>query len=164
MVASGQRHRNPPKTVATMSFIDAFNNSKIAWGIGTIVMQLGARFVVGDLTDMQNKVLASALFKRVVLCFMIFISTRDIICSIVLTMAIHAVLYWLFNEKSNLCIVPKNMRQDDKALVTPAQYAAAVEVVQRYQLQSVPPSMPPSMPLAPPASASLLAPHFRVGG
>ncbi|PNH01399.1 putative helicase [Tetrabaena socialis] len=124
-----------------MSVLDLINTSKVAWGLGTVTMQLGARYVVGDLTEMQNKVLGTMVAKRIVLCGMIFIATRDIVIAIILTAAIHAVLTWLFNEKSGLCVVPMSARPSRLestavSMVTPEQYAGAVLTLQRYRDQN----------------------------
>lgn len=123
-----------------MSILDAFNTSKIAWGLGTIAMQFGARYVVADLTEMQNRVLASAVAKRIVLCGMIFVATRDIMLSIILTVAIQIVLRWFFNERSSLCIIPKDKRAPNTnpstRHVTREQYDAALQIVQTFRDQS----------------------------
>lgn len=116
------------------SFVNAFNGSKIAWGLSTIGMQLGARFVVGDLTEMQTRILASKAAKRIIMCGMIFVATRDILISVVLTVAIHAVLSWLVNENSGMCIVPSSM-QSSRNDVSKEQFDAALAVVHRYQSQ-----------------------------
>ena len=132
-----------------MSVIDVFNGSKIAWGLSTIGMQLGARFVVGDLTAMQNRMLASKLAKRLIMCGMIFVATRDIMVSVVLTVAIHALLAFLINENSGLCIVPgagqlandiANGSNDGKAskVVTKEEYEAALALTQAYLSQNQP--------------------------
>jgi len=124
--------------MASVGLLDAINNSKIAWGLSTVVMQLGARYVVGDLTEMQNKVLASKLVKRLVLCGMIFVVTHDIMLAIGLTAAIHFVLTFLFNEKSRLCILPFSLffRGDSSSTaISREQYAQALLVVQGYHDQ-----------------------------
>lgn len=121
---------------------ESFNNSRIAWGLGTVLMQLGARYVIGDLTEMQNRILGTLVAKRVVLCFMIFVATRDIMIAVALTAAIHAILTWLFNEKSGLCIVPRVLHPvtvpaapatSQAKDVSKDQYEAALITVQRYR-------------------------------
>ena len=136
---------------------DAVNNSKIAWGLGTIAMQLGARYVVGDLTEMQNKVLGSMVAKRVVMCGMIFVATRDIMISVAMTLAIHVVLGFLFNERSGYCVIPPSVRNAIRQLdadkeVTKEQYEFALAVVQKYRSQGAVPAerrrqrRPPRLP------------------
>ena len=116
------------------AYINAFNGSKIAWGLSTVGMQLGARFVVGDLTEMQNKILASKLAKRVIMCGMIFVATRDIMISVVLTVAIHAVLSWLINENSAMCVIPSNLVPAANQIAK-EHYDAALKIVQQYNAE-----------------------------
>jgi hypothetical protein len=120
--------------------LNVINTSRIAWGLSTLAMQFGARYVVTDLTDMQTRVLASAVGKRLVMCGMIFVATRDIMLSVVMTMGIHAVLAIFFNEKSAYCIVPATMQgvqieAGTEKEITKAQYDEALLTVQRYQEQ-----------------------------
>lgn len=93
-----------------MDFLSILNGSKILWGVSTVVMQLGARHVIGDLTDMQNRFLAQKAIKQLVLFAMIFVATRDVMLSAILTAAIYVLLGWVLNENSSLCIVPSSMR------------------------------------------------------
>jgi hypothetical protein len=118
-----------------MSYVDAFNSSKIAWGLSTVGMQMGARFVVGDLTAMQNRMLASKLAKRLIMCGMIFVATRDIMISVVLTIAIHGLLTFLINEDSGMCIVPGAIPTPDSKIVTKEAYEAALAVTRAYEAQ-----------------------------
>ena len=111
------------------SYFDSINASKIAIGLSTIGMQLGARYVVGDLTMMQNKILASKVAKRIIMALMIFVATRDIMMSIILTIAIHAILAWLFNENSRMCIVPSSYIPDPNK----DEYNAALAIVKKYE-------------------------------
>jgi hypothetical protein len=93
-----------------MDILNVLNSSKLLWGLSTITMQLGARHVVGDLTDMQNKFLQKKAVKYVVLFAMIFVGSRDVMISVAMTIAIYATIDWLLNENSCLCIVPAAMR------------------------------------------------------
>ena len=111
------------------SYLEAFNGSKIAWGLSTIGMQLGARFVVGDLTAMQTKILGSKVAKRIIMFLMIFVATRDVMISVVLTVAIHAVLTWLVNEHSGMCLVSPGFVSGHH---DQTEYEAALAIVQRY--------------------------------
>lgn len=121
-----------------MSLTDAVNSSRIAWGLGTLAMQFGARYVVTDLTRMQNEVLASSVGKRLILCGMIFVATRDIMLSVIMTVAFYALAAFLLNEDSAMCVVPRDLRPpaaevDSDAEVTRDEYEAALRIVQRYQ-------------------------------
>jgi hypothetical protein len=86
-----------------------------------ITMQFGARYVMGDLTEMQNKLLANAVIKQFVIFAMCFAATRDIITSVILTVAIQAALHWFLNENSTLCLVPAHLRSNKPELQSKLQ-------------------------------------------
>ena len=119
-----------------MDLVNLLNNSKLAWGISTIMMQFGARYVVGDLTEMQTRILGSKVVKRLIMCGMIFVATHDILIAVTLTIAIHGLLAWLFNEHSGLCVVPESVRVDimsKKPEEAKLLYESAKKIVDEYE-------------------------------
>lgn len=81
--------------------------SKFAWGMSAIATSLGARFVVSDLTTMQQSYLATPLFKRVVIFCIIMTSTRDLVTSAVLAFSVIMVLEVFANEAHSWCMLPR---------------------------------------------------------
>ena len=104
-------------------FLTAINSSRVLLALSTITMQFGARHVIGDLTEMQNKFLANKVVKHLIIFAMIFVVTRDVIMAVILTVAIYAVLGWLLNENSCFCVVPDSLRPNKKVVseVVPGQ-------------------------------------------
>lgn len=90
-----------------MDIISLFDvdNSKVLWGCASIVTSLGSRFLVGELTPMQQAVMRHPLAKRLVLVCMFFAATRDLLLSISLAFVASVLLEYLFNEQSDLCLL-----------------------------------------------------------
>ena len=146
--------------------LNTLNTSKICVGFSMVLMQLGSRHVMGSLTEMQDIALASKFAQRIVLFCMLFVGTRDVLMSVVMTVAIHAMQTWFLNERSRACIVPKSARPaaappKNKALpASPAprepredetiaeeEYIAARDVVRRFEQgqRRLPPRLVPPM-------------------
>lgn len=82
------------------------NASKLMWGLAAVVVNIGSRFVVGDLTPLQQRVFSNPLFKRLAIFCMCFMATRDVLVSICLALAVLLVLELLLHEKSRFCLAP----------------------------------------------------------
>lgn len=97
------------------NIIQNFANDKIVIGICIIFLNIASRYIDLKLSKNQE-LLIQNLGKEVLVFFIAFIGTRDIITSLILTG-----IYWLFiniifNEKSNLCVLPKNLKQLNNVL------------------------------------------------
>jgi hypothetical protein len=87
-----------------LSTITSMNASMSAspalWGIATLAVNLGARFVTTELTPAQQEALRHPATKRCVLFCMVFLVTRNALVSLMLTVAAVVVLEGLANEHS----------------------------------------------------------------
>jgi hypothetical protein len=92
-------------TASAATMYGAMNGSKLVWGLAAITVSLGSRFIVTDLTPMQERILRHPAVKRVVLVFMFFLPTRDLMLSVCLAFVAAMCLECLLNEKSSLCLM-----------------------------------------------------------
>ena len=72
-----------------------------------VIINLGARFIVNELNEEQKKLIDSKYLRRIVIFLVIFMATRDIVISLVLTVIVVLVLFEFFNEDSDYSLVPK---------------------------------------------------------
>ena len=72
-----------------------------------VIINLGARFIVNELNEEQKKLIDSKYLRRIVIFLVIFMPTRDIVISLVLTVIVVLVLFEFFNEDSDYSLVPK---------------------------------------------------------
>jgi hypothetical protein len=114
--------------------VNSFNTSKIAWGLSTIAMQYGARFVIGDLTESQTAILQSKVAKRIVTFCMVFVATRDVMISVIMTVVLHSILSVFFNETSKFSLISANNKNNR---VTQEQYNQALRIADTYVQQEV---------------------------
>lgn len=71
--------------MTTKSMIEDFAENKYFIGVVMITMNIGARFLIDELTPDQKKVLNSQNFRRFIVFCAFFAATRDILASVTLT-------------------------------------------------------------------------------
>ena len=77
-----------------------------------IFLNIGSKYLVTDLSAPFHKALLSSKFMRRLLIFtIVFIATRDIKVSLIITAAFVIIVLNLFNDQSDYCVLPKSLRQ-----------------------------------------------------
>lgn len=82
-------------------FLTNIGSNKMFVGLTMILMNLGSRFILGDLTPSQQALLQSEVVKKVVVFCMFFVPTRDVVISCMLTFAFFFVTQNLLDEKKS---------------------------------------------------------------
>jgi len=83
------------------------NDNKYFIGFMMILVNIGSRFIIGELSDSQKKLINDKLLRRLFIFGVFFMATRDIISSLVLTIMFVLLVSELFNEDSELSLFPK---------------------------------------------------------
>lgn len=78
---------------------DMLNENKYFIGLMMIMVNVGSRFIIEELNDDQRKFINNPYFRRVVIFSVIFMATRDIITSFIITGFIVLYLYSCEEEK-----------------------------------------------------------------
>ena len=107
------------------------NNNKYFTGIMMIILNLGSRFRVMELSETQEKMLSNKIIRRFVIFTVVFIATKDIYVSLIITSIFIVLVSGLFNENSKYCIVTKPVITQ----VTQDDYKEALKIVKLYKLQ-----------------------------
>ena len=90
-------------------------SNKIVIGLLMLFMNLCARHIIRDLsTSFHTKLFTSKFARRFSIFAILFIATRDIKISLILTAAFVIIFLNLLNEKSDYCILPESYKQLDK--------------------------------------------------
>lgn len=97
-------------------FFSNLNNSKYFAGIVMIMLNIGSKYITIELSKTQEEYLRNSVGRILLLFSIIWMGTRDIIISLILTSSFIIMTQYLFNEKSSLCILPKQLRAFEKAL------------------------------------------------
>lgn len=107
------------------------NNNKYFTGIMMIILNLGSRFLVMELSESQEQMLSNKIIRRFVMFTVVFIATKDIYVSLIITAIFIILVSGLFNENSKYCIVTKPVISQ----VTQDEYKEALKIIKLYKLQ-----------------------------
>lgn len=111
--------------------ISTLNSSKYFAGMMMLVLNLGSRFLVMELSESQEQLLSNKIIRRFIIFTVVFISTRDILVSLVVTAVFIVLVSGIFNENSKYCIVTKpvikQVKEDD--------YKEAKKIIKLYEMQ-----------------------------
>jgi hypothetical protein len=92
------------------TFIHPVNSSKLFAGILMILMNVGSRYIELGLSKTQEHALRTGLGREIVIFCVVFLGTRDLVLSIIMTSAFIILSDHIFNEKSRFCVIPDKMK------------------------------------------------------
>ena len=111
-------------------YILNLNNSKFFIGLTMIIVNLGSKYLVEELSANQAQIFSNTIVRRIVLFTVIFMATKDIIVSLTLTAAFIILVSGLFNENSRFCIYKFNGKCYSQ--ITEDAYNEALKIVKNY--------------------------------
>lgn len=88
-----------------MEALLTLNNNKILWGLSMILLNMGSKYVIGDLGKTHETLMKSELFKKVILMAMFFVATRDVVTSFLLTVLYVILIDGILHERRNFAVV-----------------------------------------------------------
>ena len=90
-----------------LAYIDSLNGNKFVWGLSMLLLNFGAKYVVGDLGKIHEAILGHEITKKIIVFCLFFVATRDIITAFILSLIYVFVIDGLLHENRKFCIVPK---------------------------------------------------------
>ena len=110
---------------------DSLNQSKYFAGIMMLVLNLGSKYITMELSESQDELLRNKIIRRFLVFTVVFVATRDIFVSLILTGIFILLVSGLFNENSNYSIVTKPVISS----VSEEEYRQAMKIVKSYEFQ-----------------------------
>lgn len=101
------------KKYSFMDYYDSLNNNKIFAGVIILIMNICSRYATLELSKSQEYYVKYIFGKHLLLFAIIWMGTRDIIISIVLTIVFLILADYLLNDQSKYCIIPSNCKVED---------------------------------------------------
>jgi len=114
------------------------SSNKYILGLMILLINLGARYIGNELNEFSHKVLNHKFARRFLIFLVIWMGSRDLVVSAVITTCFILLSNTLLNEQSNYCILPI----DNPSPVSKEEYEIAKQMVQKYE------SSHPPMPVA----------------
>ena len=107
------------------------NGSKYFAGITMLLLNLGSRFIVMEISENQKELLNNKIVRRFIIFTVFFVATKDIWVSIILTSVFIILVSGLFNENSKYCIITKSVYKN----ITEEEYEHAQKIINLYKIQ-----------------------------
>ena len=87
-------------------YYKSLNNSKLLSGLAMIILNIFSKYVELNISKTQESYIRNAITREILIFTVIFVGTRDIITSLLLTAAFIILSTTVFNERSRMCIIP----------------------------------------------------------
>ena len=113
--------------------IQTLNNSKFFAGILMILMNIGSKYISLELSETQDEFFSNIVIRRIMIFVVIFIATKDIITSLIITACFVILVSGLFNENSKFCLIKNNCKQTK--IISKEQVERAKKVLKKYEQQ-----------------------------
>jgi hypothetical protein len=94
-----------------LQYYYSINNSKILLGLAILVTNLFSKYIVLNISKGHQEYIKNAIGREILIFIMVFVGTRDLITSFLLTAAFLILSNTVFNEKSKLCIIPAKYKE-----------------------------------------------------
>ncbi len=93
------------------SILNTLNNSRYFSGLAMLMLNVGSRFITINLSKNHEEYIRNSIGRELLLFSMLFLGTKDVITSIILTAVFIFLTDHIFNELSPLCVIPHKYRQ-----------------------------------------------------
>ena len=114
------------------------NNSKFFAGVVMILLNIGSKFIQVQFSKSTEEYMKWSVSKQLLIFAMAWMGTRDIYTALGLTAVFTILSDYLFNEESNLCIVPHKFRvlhklidTNNDGIVSETEMSAAIAVLEK---------------------------------
>jgi hypothetical protein len=94
-------------------FIYNINESKILAAISMLLLNIGSKYIELKISDTQAEYIRNEIGREILIFSMVFIGTKDIILSIIVTAAFIILANTVFHEESNYCMMPEKYKKQN---------------------------------------------------
>ena len=120
------------------AYIHPINSSKLFAGILMILMNIGSKYIELGLTKTQEHALRNGLGREILIFCVVFLGTRDLLLSLIMTAVFIILSDHVFNEKSKYCLIPEKMKHiaslvdtNSNNIISPEEIRKATELLER---------------------------------
>jgi hypothetical protein len=120
------------------TYLKHINESKFLIGIAMILLNIGSKYVDFKFTKTQEQMLRNGIAREILIFTIVFMGTRDILYAILLTSAFIILSEYVFNEKSEYCLVSDKFKKisalidtNNDNIVTPEEEAKALMILKK---------------------------------
>jgi hypothetical protein len=133
------KRKEQPKN-SLLSFIKIINDNKFFAGIIMLTMNIGSKYISIELSKTQESYIKYSLGRQLLVFTVLWMGTRDIVTSLIMTVIFILFADYLFNEHSRYCIIPEKYKELNISLdtknnkVTQKEVNDAIDVLKRARI------------------------------
>tara|TARA_A100001011_G_scaffold351177_1_gene391060 strand:- start:27 stop:467 length:441 start_codon:yes stop_codon:yes gene_type:complete len=128
------------KKMKILKSLDSVNGSRFFAGLVMIMMNIGSKYVNLKLSKTQEQFLKGAIARQILIFSIIWMGTRDIITSLILTAVFVILTDHLFNEDSKFCVFSNVIKKyknildtDGDNVVSEKELEEAMKIVAKHK-------------------------------
>ena len=103
--------KKEPKLSGPFAVLKILNDNKFFAGIIMLTMNIGSKYISIELSKTQENYIKYSLGRQILIFAVLWMGTRDIVTSLILTVIFILFADYLFNEHSQYCIIPDNYKE-----------------------------------------------------
>lgn len=123
------------KSITENTTLKQLNKSKYVAGVAMLMLNIGSKYITIGLSKSQEDYLTSVIARQLLIFSAVFIATKDLFISLVLTLMFIFFADYIFNENSNLCILPKQLIShidtNDDGIISDKELENAIKVLNK---------------------------------
>lgn len=123
-------------------YLSHLNNSKFFAGLVMIMLNIGSKYITIELSKSQEEYLRNSIGRQMLIFAISWMGSRDILIALTLTAIFNILANHLFNEESQLCIIPKEYRnfkhlldENQDGVVSEEEIQKALEILNKAKKQ-----------------------------
>lgn len=117
--------------------IKPINDNKFILAIIMMFLNISSKHIDFGFTKIQEHALKNIIAREIIIFSIIFVGTRDVIMSFLLTILFFISIEYFFNENSKFCLIPNHLNrmkqvvQQNEGHVTDIELHNALETLKR---------------------------------
>jgi len=133
---------NISSAIGLSNIFSSVNNSKFFAGIMMLTVNIGSRYVTIKFSKSQEEYIKNKIAREFLIFAIIWMATRDLIISLIMTASFIILADYLFNENSNFCILPEKFKNlqylidsNNDGIITDEEIKKAEDILRKSKLQ-----------------------------
>lgn len=122
--------------------LSSINNSKFFAGLMILIVNIGSRYVTFRFSKSQEEYIKNKVAREFLIFAIVWMATKDLFISIIMTASFIILADYLFNENSNFCILPEKFKNiqylidtNNDNIITDDEIKRAEEILRKAKLQ-----------------------------
>ena len=124
--------------VGVLNLLTSLNSSKYMFGLMMLMLNIGSRYIELGFTKTQEHALRRGLGRELLIFSTVFIGSRDVVTSILMTAAFIILSDYIFNENSRFCVLPERLKKISEIVdknndleISPEEEERALEILRK---------------------------------